>query len=116
MKTAQDRDAARKKKFYFRKDVFQLLSPLNTPLEEDSDSQKQTDTTNSDSPTTQAFKKAFAMNRARLFKERALRNCFPAPPSPLDSSLSPVDEEYELMSMYEIMNGKVRRISQLLSQ
>jgi len=105
MKTAQERDAARKKKFFFRKDIFPSLSPLNTPFLEEATIPG--DTAENEAAASQTFKKVAALNRARVFKERALRNCFPAPPSPLDDDLCPVDEEYELMSMYEIMNGKV---------
>lgn len=102
MKTAQERDAARKKKFFFRKDIFPSLSPLNTPFSEDPN-----DVSENNTSASQTFKKVAAINRVRVFKERALRNCFPAPPSPLDDDMTPVDEEYELMSMYEIINGKV---------
>ncbi len=32
---------------------------------------------------------------------------FPAPPKPVDGEVTPVEEEYELMTIKEIMTGKV---------
>lgn len=40
-------------------------------------------------------------------KERKLRNCFPRVPPPLELVETPIEDEYEEMSMEEIFNGKV---------
>ncbi|KAL0956322.1 hypothetical protein HGRIS_002474 [Hohenbuehelia grisea] len=80
MGRAQQRDAAASGKFFFRKTVH-TPSPPSTA-----------ENTPSGSPPA---------------KDKKLRNCFPTPPRP-EHHLhhGPVGEEYEEMTMNEIMNGK----------
>jgi glutamate--cysteine ligase catalytic subunit len=48
------------------------------------------------------------MNGAPRTKEKEMRNCFPPPPLPENMlNRGPVEDEYEEMTMNEIMNGKV---------
>ncbi|KAF5370723.1 hypothetical protein D9758_001829 [Tetrapyrgos nigripes] len=82
MARAQERDASRSRKFYFRKDVFTGSSPISS---------------GSSSP----------IDGAPRPKDKKLRNCFPPPPAPLNGhKKGPVEDEYEEMTMDEIMNGK----------
>ncbi|TDL25969.1 glutamate-cysteine ligase catalytic subunit [Rickenella mellea] len=80
MRTAQQRNAAREGKFYFRKSVLPTgrVSGSTTPCSSEDG--------NGNTP-----------------KEKKLRNCFPAPPVPEEAT--PVEEEYQLMTMEEIMIG-----------
>ncbi|KAJ7084345.1 glutamate-cysteine ligase catalytic subunit [Mycena belliarum] len=86
MARAQQRDAARSGKFYFRKDISRRTSPAS--------SASSCSSSGCSSPVDGV-------------KDRKLRNCFPAPPLPEDgASVLPVEEEYEEMTMNEILNGK----------
>lgn len=90
MARAQKRDAVRSQKFYFRKDVFPpgssrassvCSSGASSPVDGPGGTQQ---------------------------KERKLRNCFPSIPRPVDGfDPRPVEDEYEEMTMEEIMFGKV---------
>jgi glutamate--cysteine ligase catalytic subunit len=87
MATAQQRNAVRSKKFYFRKDVFPpgKGSPASSISSSSGDS--------------------FPSARP---KEKKLRNCFAKSPLPEEGlRYGPVEEEYEQMTIDEIMNGKV---------
>ncbi|KAI0645912.1 glutamate-cysteine ligase catalytic subunit [Trametes meyenii] len=94
MARAQRRDAVHTQKFYFRKDVF---PPGSQPP-----------SVASSSPTTPVSE-----HGAPIFvngingKEKRLRNCYPLPPKP-EEAVPPkqVEDEYEEMSLEEIMNGK----------
>jgi glutamate--cysteine ligase catalytic subunit len=89
MVTAQQRDAALSKKFYFRKNVFP--PGHNSPCSSAGSS-------GTSSPCC-----------ASRPKEKKLRNCFPALQLPeAGMNYAPVKEEYEEMTMNEIINGKVR--------
>jgi glutamate--cysteine ligase catalytic subunit len=93
MQRAQLRDAARSQKFFFRKNIYALGSS-GTPSTASS--------SGSVSPVESIPRK----------KERKLRNCFPPIPIPENGFLNhrqSVDQEYEEMSLDEIMNGKVGR-------
>ena len=86
MQTAQLRDAVLTKKFHFRKDVF----PQNGISSSDSSSSG-----------------GDFSNRP---KGKKLRNCFTPPPPPSPEEGFPhgkVDTEYTLMTLNEIINGKV---------
>lgn len=91
MEKAQQRDAALSGRFHFRKDVFPpgQSSPSSSAASCSSGTSSPTD----DTPRP---------------KEKKLRNCFPPLPLPENGvSRGPVEDEYEEMSMDEIMNGKV---------
>ena len=92
MQRAQLRDAARSQKFFFRKNIYALGS--RTPSTASS--------SGSVSPIESIPRK----------KDRKLRNCFPPIPIPENGFLDhrqSVDQEYEEMTLDEIMNGKVGR-------
>ena len=86
MQTAQQRDAVSTKKFYFRKDVF-----------------TQNGVSSGASSLSGDHSHVYSQP-----KEKKLRNCFSPPPLP-DERLpdGKVDEEYVLLTMDEIINGKV---------
>lgn len=95
MQRAQRRDASRSSKFYFRKEV---LPPGHT-----SPTSSVASSSGSNSPTD--CSDCGGLRR----KETKLRNCFPPLPRPENGDHRiPVEDEYEEMSMDEIMNGKVR--------
>lgn len=86
MQRAQKRDASRSAKFYFRKDVYphdrsatsSIASGRSSPLD------------------------------GSIPKQKKLGNCFTPPGPPVNGELKvPVKDEYEEMTMDEIMNGKV---------
>ena len=91
MARAQKRDAIRQGKFFFRKNVLPPgdMSPtMSTPP-----------SSGSSSPVE--------WQDGIPQKERKLRNCFPRAPPPPMLVDTPVEDEYEEMSMQEIFNGKV---------
>ena len=91
MHRAQKRDAARTGKFFFRKSVLPpgYISPtISTPS-----------SSGSSSPV--------GWQDGSFPKERRLRNCFPRVPRPAILVDTPIEEEYEEISMGEIFNGKV---------
>ena len=89
MQRAQQRDAARAHKFFFRKDV---LPPGHA------------------SPTTSGASTPpgdCADCAEKKEKETKMRNCFPALPVPAGGvARGPVEEEYAEMALEEIMCGK----------
>ncbi|KAG5735778.1 Glutamate--cysteine ligase [Termitomyces sp. T112] len=89
MQRAQRRDAAQSEKFYFRKDVYAVRR---------SGASSVTSSSGCNSPTEDVPVK----------KEKKLRNCFPPFPLPENgvSRTSRVEDEYEEMTMNEIINGK----------
>jgi glutamate--cysteine ligase catalytic subunit len=90
MERAQKRGAAASGKFYFRKDVYTVGRSGATSAA----------SSGSSSPGSEV----------PLKKDKKMRNCFPPLPLPDLTALNrrPVDEEYEEMTMNEIINGKVR--------
>jgi hypothetical protein len=91
MARAQKRHAAACGKFYFRKDVYAIGRSGASSIASSGPS----------SPGTEM----------PLKKDKKMRNCFPPLPLPENGVLDlskPVDEEYEEMTMNEIINGKVR--------
>lgn len=97
MARAQKRDAVHAQKFYFRKDVF----PPGP---------SQPSSVVSSCPSTPVSEHGgpILVNGING-KEKKLRNCYPLPPKPDDAALpAAVEDEYEEMTMEEIMNGKVR--------
>ncbi|EGO00094.1 hypothetical protein SERLA73DRAFT_107071 [Serpula lacrymans var. lacrymans S7.3] len=91
MGRAQQRDAVHSEKFYFRKDV---LPPGHT-----SPTSSVASSSGSNSPVE-------CSNCSLPSKDKKLRNCFPPLARPLHVVDSPVEEEYEEMTVNEIMNGK----------
>ncbi|KAJ7072365.1 glutamate-cysteine ligase catalytic subunit [Mycena amicta] len=91
MARAQQRDAAQSGKFFFRKNV-------GSPHQSASSSATSSSCNSGcNSPVIDPT----------LIKEKKLRNCFPDPPLPESGLLDlPVQDEYEEMTMNEIINGK----------
>ena len=91
MVTAQRRGAARHEKFYFRKSVYAL-------------GRSGSEGTTASSPGSSA-----SVNDGFVKKEKKLSNGFPPLPIPRDGVklTRRIEEEYEEMSMNEIINGKV---------
>lgn len=135
MDRAQKRDAVRQQKFFFRKDVFPAGHSMDFPCTEPiplpegdrvttpctearanpqpaPDNETQGTSTASPCPCSQVKTNGSSSPYMRftppLEKEKALRNCYPdiAPPVILDRK--PVQEEYEEMTINEIINGKVQ--------
>lgn len=102
MARAQRRNAVGSQKFYFRKDVFPPSSSRASSASSSSASSPV------DGPSPCASCNGVGAASAR--KEKKLRNCFPLAPKPEedDYTSGAVEDEYEEMSMVEIMNGKVR--------
>jgi glutamate--cysteine ligase catalytic subunit len=93
MGRAQLRDASRSSKFYFRKDIL--------PPGRSSPTSSSASSSGNNSPTD--CSDCSALRR----KESKMRNCFPPLPRPANGAhRGPVEEEYEEMTMDEIMNGK----------
>ena len=83
MQRAQLRNAAAGQKFFFRKDIF---PPGHSPM-----------SSGQSSPVDSEPRR----------RERQLRNCFERKPVPENGAPQrPVEEEYEEMTMKEVMNGK----------
>ena len=102
MARAQRRDAVRSQKFYFRKDVFPSAS-----------SHPSRSSSIPSSPCSEHVGQ-IPINGVDG-KEKKLRNCFPLPPVPDDAFVPrSIEDEYEEMSLEEIMNGKVRRSASVL--
>jgi len=92
MARAQQRDASASKKFFFKKDVYSTSRSATSSATSSSGA--------STPPDGSAPRK----------KDKKMKNCFPPPPLP-ENGLAyhgPVEDEYEEMTMKEIMNGKVR--------
>ena len=91
MGRAQRRGAAGHEKFYFRKSVYALGH------------------SGSEGSTTPSPGSSPPVNGTFVKKEKKLGNCFPPLPTPHDGVkfTRPIEEEYEEMSMNEIINGKV---------
>ena len=97
MARAQTRDAVHAQKFFFRKAVFPSASSAPSSAAASTPS----------SPISEHG--APVLVNGTTGKERKLRNCFPLPPMPDDAFVpEAIRDEYEEMSMEEIMNGKVK--------
>ena len=95
MARAQKRNGARTGKFFFRKDVYPPGQESATPSAASS--------SGASSPVDGA-------NGVR--RERKMRNCYPLAPEPENGfKPRPITEEYEEMTLEEIINGKVRILS-----
>ncbi|KAH0827873.1 glutamate-cysteine ligase-domain-containing protein [Lanmaoa asiatica] len=91
MVRAQKRDAVGTGKFFFRKNVLPpgYISPTTS------------------TPSSSGSSSPVEWQSGMPPKERKLRNCFPRVPPPSTLVDTPVEDEYEEMSMEEIFNGKV---------
>ena len=87
MQRAQQRDAATSKTFFFRKDVYTANPSAASSVA----------SSGTCSPVDGMPKK----------KEKKLQNCFSPPPLPDGMHYGLVEDEYEEMTMEEIMNGRV---------
>ena len=88
MARAQKRDASASGKFYFRRDVYATRSSASSAAS----------SSGASTPVDGSPKK----------KDKKMRNCFPPLPLPdRDFVVLKVEDEYEEMTMNEIMNGKV---------
>jgi len=89
MQRAQLRDATRSRKFYFRKDVY--------PHDRSATNGANSLCSGSSSPLD-----------GSIPKQKKLGNCFTPPGPPINGELNvPIKDEYEEMTIDEIMNGKV---------
>ncbi|EMD37301.1 hypothetical protein CERSUDRAFT_113950 [Gelatoporia subvermispora B] len=101
MARAQRRDALHTQKFYFRKDVFPPGSTSATPTP---------------SATSSGYSSPIDGTNGVPRKEKKLRNCYPEAPAPENGfRRTPVEQEYEEMTLAEIMNGKGNAFPGLLS-
>lgn len=108
MRRAQRRDALQTEKFYFRKDIFlpnssrsstATNSGSNSPVGSDCGCNEVTN----------------GVHRFQPEKMKRMRNCFPEfPPPPEEYVTKKVQDEYEEMTVAEVMNGKVGVFSQVL--
>ncbi|KJA27880.1 hypothetical protein HYPSUDRAFT_83574 [Hypholoma sublateritium FD-334 SS-4] len=95
MARAQKRDASASGKFYFRKDVYATRSSASSAAS----------SSGASTPSDGSPRK----------KDRKMRNCFPPLPLPdRDFVVPKVEDEYEEMTMNEIINGKGADFSGLL--
>ena len=131
MNRAQKRDAIHQQKFYFRKDVFPagdgMDFPCTEPVPEPEGDRvttpckanpqsalgngSQATASGSPCPRNEAQTNGSSSPNMRfllpLKKEKALRNCYPDVAPPVTLERKPVEEEYEEMTINEIINGKV---------
>jgi len=92
MQRAHRRDAIHSEKFFFRKEFF---TPANSPA-----------SSASGSGTSTPTEHVNGTNGMHIRKEKKMRNCFPLPPAPENGfERPPVHEEYEEMSINQIING-----------
>ena len=105
MQRAQHRDALRTEKFYFRKDIFLPNSSRSSSATNSGSSSPVGSGCGCDEGTN-------GVHRFPPKKEKRMRNCFPEfPPPPEEYATKKVQDEYEEMTVAEVMNGKVRIFS-----
>ena len=108
MQRAQHRDALQAEKFYFRKDIFLPNSSRSSSV-----SNSGTSSPVGSDCGCNGINNGFHYHTSK--KEKMMRNCFPeVPPQPEEYSAKKVEDEYEEMTVAEVMNGKVggRELSQ----
>ncbi|KAF8513160.1 glutamate-cysteine ligase-domain-containing protein [Hysterangium stoloniferum] len=96
MNRAQKRDAVREQKFYFRKNVLAPGRSMDFPYTEAA-----TDNTHAEAKANSPYH-----SHAPIHKDKVLRNCYPDVQPPEGLERPPVEEEYEEMTINEIINGK----------
>ena len=98
MQRAQHRDALRTEKFYFRKDIFLPNSSRSSTASNSGTS----------SPVGGDGPCGGISNGFHPKKANKMRNCFPEVPPPSEEyTARKVEDEYEEMTVEEVMNGKV---------
>lgn len=108
MQRAQHRDALRTEKFYFRKDIFLPHSSRSSSVSNSGTSSPVESDCGCDGASN-----GFHRHPA---KTKNMRNCFPeVPPPPGEYIAKKVEDEYEEMTVAEVMNGKVGNRSVVLS-
>ena len=102
MQRAQHRDALRTEKFYFRKDIV-------LPNSSRSSSASNSGTASPVGSDCGCNDISNGLNHLPPKKVKRMRNCFPEfPPPPEEYTARKVEDEYEEMTITEVMNGKVR--------
>jgi len=102
MQRAQHRDALRTEKFYFRKDIFLPNSSRSSSVNSSGTSSPVGSDRGCD-----GINNGFHHHTPK--KSKKMRNCFPeVPPPPEEYNAKKVEDEYEEMTVAEVMNGKVR--------
>ena len=108
MQRAQHRDALRTEKFYFRKDIFLPNSSRSSSATNSGKTSPVGSDCGCDSPTN-------GVHKLPSEKSKKMRNCFPAvPPPPEEYAAKKVEDEYEEMTVAEVLNGKVRIFCRVL--
>jgi len=102
MQRAQHRDALRTGKFYFRKDIF-------LPNSSRSSSASNSGTSSPVESDCGCNGIGNGLHYRQSKKAKNMRNCFPeVPPPPEEYTTKKVEDEYEEMTVAEVMNGKGR--------
>jgi len=105
MQRAQHRDALRTEKFYFRKDIF-LPNSSRSSSATSSGSSSPVGSDCGCNGASNGASNGFHHNPSK--KVEKMRNCFPdVPPPPEEYVAKKVEDEYEEMTVAEVMNGKV---------
>lgn len=101
MQRAQHRDALQTEKFYFRKDIFLPNSSRSSSVSNSGTSSPVGSDCGCNSISN-------GLNHNPPKKVKKMRNCFPDVPPPSEEyTAKKVEEEYEEMTVAEVMNGKV---------
>jgi glutamate--cysteine ligase catalytic subunit len=107
MQRAQHRDALQNEKFYFRKDIFLPHSSRSSSVNNSGTS----------SPVGSDYGcngTSNGLHHAPPRKTKRMRNCFPeVPPPPEEYIAKKVQDEYEEMTVAEVMNGKARAVNRI---
>jgi len=104
MQRAQHRDALRTERFYFRKDIF-LPNSSRSSSASNSGTSSPVESDCGCNPISNG------LHHRQLKKVKKMRNCFPeVPPPPEKYTAKKVEDEYEEMTVAEVMNGKVGRV------
>ena len=102
MQRAQHRDALGTEKFYFRKDIFLPSSSRSSSVGDSGASSPVGSDCGCNSTSN-------GLHHHPPKKAKKMRNCFPeVPPPPEEYIAKKVEDEYEEMTVAEMMNGKVR--------
>ena len=107
MQRAQHRDALQNEKFYFRKDIFLPHSSRSSSVNNSGTS----------SPVGSDYGcngTSNGLHHVPPRKTKRMRNCFPEVPPPSEEyTTKKVEDEYEEMTVAEVMNGKARAVNRI---